>query len=74
MSPTNSFNTTLLALRERLAEVRHADRARLARELDRLFARKALDAATLKAAEALTKAIDDSALGGAWIEIRFPAT
>jgi ATP-dependent helicase HrpA len=61
VSPTNSFNTTLLALRERLAEVRHVDRARLARELDRLFARKALDAATLKAAEALTKAIDDSA-------------
>jgi len=55
-----SFNTTLLALRERLAAVRYADRARLARELDRLFARKTPDAQAQKAADALGKAIDES--------------
>jgi ATP-dependent helicase HrpA len=61
VNPTTSFNTTLLALRERLAKVRHADRTRLARELDRLFARKTLDASAQKAADALGRAIDDSA-------------
>ncbi|HKQ14013.1 MAG TPA: ATP-dependent RNA helicase HrpA [Steroidobacteraceae bacterium] len=55
-----SFNTTLLALRERLAGVRYADRPRLARELDRLFARKTADAQTQRAVDALGKAIDDS--------------
>lgn len=35
-----SINATLLALREQLALTRFADRTRLARELDRLFARK----------------------------------
>ena len=55
-----SFNTTLLALRERLAAVRYADRPRLARELDRLFARKTPDAQAQKAADTLGKAIDDS--------------
>jgi ATP-dependent helicase HrpA len=60
VSPTNSFNATLLALRERLATVRHADRPRLARELDRLFARKTLDASAQKAVDALTRAVDDS--------------
>ena len=60
MNPTTSFNTTLLALRERLAAVRYADRPRLARELDRLFARKTLDAQAQKAADTLGKAIDDS--------------
>ena len=60
MNPTTSFNTTLLALRERLAAVRYADRPRLARELDRLFARKTPDAQAQKAADTLGKAIDDS--------------
>ena len=60
MNPTTSFNATLLALRERLTAVRHADRPRLARELDRLFARKTIDAQAHKAADALGKAIDDS--------------
>ena len=60
MNPTTSFNATLLALRERLTAVRYADRPRLSRELDRLFARKTLDAQTHKAADALGKAIDDS--------------
>jgi ATP-dependent helicase HrpA len=60
VNPTTSFNTTLLALRERLAAVRYADRPRLARELDRLFARKTLDAQAQKAADTLGKAIDDS--------------
>jgi hypothetical protein len=56
-----TYNTTLLALRERLAAVRYADRPRLARELDRLFVRKTPDAAALKAAQALGKAIEESA-------------
>jgi ATP-dependent helicase HrpA len=60
VNPTTSFNATLLALRERLTAVRYADRPRLSRELDRLFARKTLDAQTHKAADALGKAIDDS--------------
>lgn len=60
MSPTNPFNTTLLAQRERLAGVRLADRPRLARELDRLFARKTPDAQAQRAVESLGKAIDDS--------------
>ena len=60
MNPTTSFNTTLLALRERLATVRYADRPRLARELDRLFARKTPDAQAQKAADGLGKAIDES--------------
>lgn len=38
--PLKSANTTLLALREQLALTRYVDRVRLARELDRLFARK----------------------------------
>jgi ATP-dependent helicase HrpA len=58
-SPT-SFNTTLLTLRERLACARYADRPRLARELDRLFARKTPDANSQKAAQSLAKAIDGS--------------
>ena len=60
MNPTTSFSATLLALRERLATVRYADRPRLARELDRLFARKTLDASAQKAADALARAMDDS--------------
>lgn len=60
------MNETLLALREQLALTRHADRARLARELDRLFARKqtggdfervtgALQAALTKSAAAVER-------------------
>jgi ATP-dependent helicase HrpA len=60
VNPTTAFNATLLALRERLATVRHADRLRLARELDRLFARKTVDASAQKAADALARAIHDS--------------
>ena len=60
MSPSTAFNATLLALRERLAGVRHADRPRLARELDRLFARKAQDASVQKGIDALARRIDDS--------------
>ncbi|HET9445242.1 MAG TPA: ATP-dependent RNA helicase HrpA [Steroidobacteraceae bacterium] len=60
VSTPGAYNATLLALRERLTAVRHADRPRLARELDRLFARKTPDAQAHKAAEALSKAIDDS--------------
>jgi hypothetical protein len=59
-SSPGTYHATLLALRERLTAVRHADRPRLARELDRLFARKTLDAQAHKAADALGKAIDDS--------------
>lgn len=59
-SSPGTFNATLLALRERLATVRHADRPRLARELDRLFARKTLDASAQKAADALARSMDDS--------------
>ena len=40
--------------------VRLADRARLARELDRLFARKTPDAQAQKAADALGRVIDES--------------
>jgi ATP-dependent helicase HrpA len=60
VNPTTSFSATLLALRERLTAVRYADRPRLARELDRLFARKTIDAQAHKAADALGKALDDS--------------
>lgn len=59
-SSPGTYNTTLLALRERLATVRYADRPRLARELDRLFARKTPDASAQKAADALARALDDS--------------
>ena len=59
-SSPGTYEATLLALRERLTAVRYADRPRLARELDRLFARKTLDAQAHKAADALGKAIDDS--------------
>jgi len=61
VSSPGTYNATLLALRERLATVRHADRPRLARELDRLFARKTADASAQKAVDGLTRAIDDSA-------------
>src|SRR5215204_971817 len=60
VSSPGTYNATLLALRERLAVVRHADRPRLARELDRLFARKTLDVQAQKAADALGKALEDS--------------
>lgn len=59
-SSPGTYNTMLLDLRERLSGVRLADRPRLARELDRLFARKTPDAQAQKAAESLGKAIDDS--------------
>ena len=51
--------TRLIALRDRLASTRYADRPRLARELDRLFARRAPhDAAGDKAYAALEGAIE----------------
>ena len=58
MSPAD-FHAILLDLRERLVMTRHADRPRLARELDRLFARGA-SGASGKALEGLTQAIQRS--------------
>ena len=53
--------TRLIALRDRLTATRYADRSRLARELDRLFARRAPhDAAAEKAYDALEGAIEAS--------------
>jgi ATP-dependent helicase HrpA len=51
---------TLLALRERLALTRYADRPRLARELDRLFARKTWGAELDKTVQSLAQSIDAS--------------
>jgi ATP-dependent helicase HrpA len=39
-TPTSNYTTALLALRDQLSLTRFADRPRLARELDRLFARR----------------------------------
>ena len=39
-TPTSPYNAALLALREQLPHTRFADRPRLSRELDRLFARR----------------------------------
>ncbi|MGH8187546.1 MAG: ATP-dependent helicase, partial [Steroidobacteraceae bacterium] len=61
MTSPSSINTTVLALRERLASTRYVDRPRLARELDRLFVRKLPDASALKALQSLEQAIDASA-------------
>jgi ATP-dependent helicase HrpA len=51
---------TLLTLRERLVLTRYADRARLARELNRLFARKTPGEDLDKAVQALTQVVDKS--------------
>ncbi|MGH8176629.1 MAG: ATP-dependent RNA helicase HrpA [Steroidobacter sp.] len=59
MSDTNA---ALLKLREQLALTRYADRQRLARELDRLFARGGRAAELDKAVEKLRQAIEVSAL------------
>jgi ATP-dependent helicase HrpA len=53
-------NTALLALRERLTQTRYADRLRLARELDRLFARRTPDAGIEQGIEKLRQGIEAS--------------
>jgi ATP-dependent helicase HrpA len=55
-----SLNATLLALREQLSSTRLADRTKLARELDRLFARKTHGADFESAVQSLANAIDAS--------------
>ncbi len=61
MTSQSSINKTLLAARERLAATRYVDRPRLARELDRLFAKKLPDAHALKSLQSLEQAIEASA-------------
>ncbi|HMN45647.1 MAG TPA: ATP-dependent RNA helicase HrpA [Povalibacter sp.] len=56
-----SINDRLLALRERLPLTRLTDRARLAREMDRLFARRDHGAEFERVAAALSDSIDKSA-------------
>src|SRR5690606_23929244 len=51
----------LFELRERLAQTRLSDRPKLARELDRLFARKSPGADFQRACDALRAAIESSA-------------
>ena len=59
--PTSGAPTpALLELRDRLALTRHADRPRLARELDRLFARRGGGADLERQAQSLASAIDAS--------------
>jgi len=58
--PLKSANAALLALREQLTQTRLADRAKLARELDRLFARKTHGPEFEPAVLALAKTIDAS--------------
>jgi len=55
-----SANATLLALRDQLQSTRFADRARLARELDRLFARKSHGPEFEPAVAALASSIEAS--------------
>lgn len=59
--PLKSASTTLLALREQLTLTRYVDRARLARELDRLFARKNAGGDFVAAVASLQAAIAKSA-------------
>lgn len=59
-SLTRSHIETLQALRSRLSETRLHERARFARELDRLFARRTIDVEFEKACSALSNAIDKS--------------
>jgi ATP-dependent helicase HrpA len=58
--PTSSAYAPLLALRERLQHTRLVDRPRLARALDRLFARKAAGGDFDKAVAQLREAIEQS--------------
>jgi ATP-dependent helicase HrpA len=60
-SPSRLAAQPLLELRDRLASTRYADRPRLARELDRLFARKSSGAELDKAIAGLRAAIAASA-------------
>src|SRR5690349_1791964 len=59
-STPSTAATALLALREQLAGSRHADRPRLARALDRLFARRLHDLRYQSELEALTQQIQAS--------------
>ncbi|HEY0942173.1 MAG TPA: ATP-dependent RNA helicase HrpA [Steroidobacter sp.] len=54
---TSSYTTTLMALRDQLPHTRFADRPRLSRELDRLFARRTPPAQADAAVEKLSQAI-----------------
>jgi ATP-dependent helicase HrpA len=58
--PVKAANAALLALREQLPFTRLADRTKLARELDRLFARKSHGAEFEPAVRSLTNAIEAS--------------
>jgi ATP-dependent helicase HrpA len=60
-TPTSSYTATLLALRDQLAHTRFADRPRLSRELDRLFARRNPPAEPDGAVINLQQAIETSA-------------
>jgi ATP-dependent helicase HrpA len=58
--PLKSGNAALLALREQLSTTRFADRSKLARELDRLFARKTHGSDFEPAVQSLGQAIEAS--------------
>jgi ATP-dependent helicase HrpA len=61
MTATQAANAALLKLRDQLALTRYADRPRLARELDRLFARRTHGRELDAAVEALQRAVETSA-------------
>ena len=58
--PQNKPLAPLFELRERLAQTRYADRQKLAREIDRLFARSAQGSDFERRVEALRSSIDTS--------------
>lgn len=60
-SDLTTFNDSLRSLRDQLALTRYADRPRLARELDRLYARRMSQAQAESGAESLRKSIEQSA-------------
>lgn len=59
-TPTSTYTTALLALRDRLSLTRFADRPRLARELDRQFARRNAPAEPDATIEKLRQSIETS--------------
>jgi len=59
-TPTSNYTTALLALRDKLSLTRFADRPRLARELDRLFARRNAPAEPDGAIANLSRSIEAS--------------
>lgn len=60
-SPSTAYSAALLTLRDDLARTRFADRPRLARELDRLFARRTPPAEADGAVDNLRRSIESSA-------------